>query len=89
MMTHITQDMLDDVRHALGLTGGRTEAYRNYYAANPEDENMAAMVKLGLFEKGPQTSWGKGLVYHHVTEAGMKAAGLDPETVNAQLEARR
>ena len=87
-MTASTPDMLDHVRHALGLTGDRTEAYRNYYAANPDDENMAAMVELGLFERLSRTAQGK-LVYHRVTTGGMRAAGLDPDEINAHLEAKR
>jgi hypothetical protein len=68
-----TQEQVDDIKHALGLTGGRIQPYRNHYCAKGDDENMVRMVAAGLMRRG-RTIPG-GLVNFHVTDEGAAAVG--------------
>lgn len=71
----LTQDQIHDIKHALGLNGGHVQPFRNYYCAEPDDENMAALVTAGMMKRG-RTIPG-GLVAFHVTEAGAAAVGAE------------
>lgn len=66
-------ELLDDIKHALGINGGRKTPYRNHYAAEPEDANMLKLVAAGLMRRGRAIPG--GLTYFHVTEAGAAAVG--------------
>lgn len=68
-----TTEELDDINHALGLTGGRVQPFRNHYCAEDDDENMNRMVAAGLMKKGRIIPG--GLRNFHVTEAGAAAVG--------------
>jgi len=68
-----TAEEIDDIKHALGLTFGRVQPYRNYYCAEDDDENMSRMVAAGLMQKGRIIPG--GLRNFHVTEAGAAVVG--------------
>lgn len=68
----MTDHDLHILRHSLGLDdSGRGNQYRNYFAANPSDPDMARLGAAGLMElvKTP-TIWG-GLECWRVTVRGL------------------
>ena len=64
----------------------RREPYRNFFAACPDNLPdgliLASLVGKGLMlRRRNSPSWTGGLVYYHVTAAGMRAVGVDPDAV--------
>lgn len=70
----MTPDQIDDIKHALGISGGKTKPYRNHYCTDADDENMCQMVEAGYMKRG-RTIPG-GLVCFHVTDLGCEMAGV-------------
>ena len=44
----LTQDDIHDIKHALGLNGGRVQPFRNYYCAESDDDRMTRLVAAGM-----------------------------------------
>lgn len=66
----------ETILHSLGLTGGlRRWAYRNYFAADPANHQLARLSAAGLMGEYRATGTG-ALIYYRVTIAGMRAAGV-------------
>lgn len=68
----LTQQHIDDMRHALGLTYG-DRAYRNHYCADPSDcASWEELVAAGYATVATPTDW---LPYntYRVTPAGVDA----------------
>lgn len=62
--------------HAMGING--TDAmplYRNYYAAEPDDANLIALVDMGLMRRSREIPG--GLAYYHVTDEGKAVLAVD------------
>lgn len=64
----VTDDQLDILKHALAWPA----CYRNYYATEPDDTRLNALVDLGLMSKSGKVILG-GLQYFHVTATGVRA----------------
>jgi hypothetical protein len=77
----LSPDQLHTLRHMLGITDPSLavpKPYRNYYAANPGDEHMAELERLGAV-KMTGTRW--DLIYYECTEAGTAAAIASFKTI--------
>ncbi len=66
-----TLEELAIMRHALAADHHSSPGFRNYYAAEPEDERLPAMEAKGLVKRGRDIPG--GLVYYHVTDRWKKA----------------
>lgn len=80
----VTESQWDILWHSLGMDGKTyrrslkwwldNDNHRNHFAVEPEskDANLAALVGIGYMRKGRPIPG--GMIYYHVTEAGIKAA---------------
>lgn len=71
----ITPEQRRKLCHALGIDCACVEPTRNFYAEDPDDPDMNALVGLGYMQQG-KTIPGR-LVYFHVTEAGRNLLAVD------------
>ncbi len=69
----MSPEELHILRHALGLQeDGSRKSYRNYYAAEPDDERLGVLVSNGWMRHGRDVMG--GLQYYHVTDEGIRIA---------------
>jgi hypothetical protein len=92
----LTAGQLDTLRHMLGINTPNDRApnpYRNYYAANPGDTEMAALAALGMVEcylfKTSDHFPGPCYDYFRCTEAGQLAAMRSHRTIRRSRASRR
>ncbi len=69
------EEELAILRHALGLNeDGTGRAYRNYYAAEPNDKDCATLEQKGDMRSSSRTPLQGELKYYYVTGQGIKRA---------------
>jgi hypothetical protein len=71
-MTIPTSDQMHILLHSLGLDNRTDVPYRDYYATDPDDAALLAMVGKGWMSKGRHIPG--GLCYFHVTDGGKSLA---------------
>lgn len=83
------KDRVHILRHALGIgDDGYGLAYRNFYAAEPNDLDCNALVASGDMYDGPMINDG-GLKYFYVTRQGCKRAFRGIERVKLTPSQKR
>jgi hypothetical protein len=80
-----TTHQIEQMKHSLDGSSGSGDWYRNYYADDPDDLDMCALVEMGMMKRGRMIPG--GLQYFHVTDAGKQAvrdymgSGYNPKVV--------
>lgn len=70
-MSTPTTHQLEQMKHALDGSDRKGDWYRNYYADDPDDPSMSALVEMGMMRRGRMIPGGSQ--YFHVTDAGKQA----------------
>jgi len=69
----LSEKQLDTLRHMLGINTPDDripKPYRNHYAANPGDVEMAELERLGMVELTAKNHLNSGLDFYSCTENG-------------------
>jgi len=84
----ITEDDIDTLRHMVGANGkAKDRGYRNYFATDASDPQMARLIEQGLATAGRRQHKAMGgMAYFHATRLGCKVAGLTEKETDRAFE---